>query len=66
MLANVPLAMTASLPRREPYELNWRGTTPRPVKNLEDYRKKNMNFVKGQKKIKHKRKVYVSLCSIHI
>ena len=25
MLANVPLAMTASLPRRAPYELNSRG-----------------------------------------
>ena len=26
---------------------------------------KNMNFVKDQKNRKHKRKVYVSLCSIH-
>jgi hypothetical protein len=36
MLANVPRAMTASFPRRDPYELNWRGT------NLKDKVEQNM------------------------
>lgn len=34
MFANVPLAITASLPRLDPYELNSLGVRPRSAKNL--------------------------------
>ena len=34
MLAKVPLVMTRSLPRRDPYELNMGGCTPCSIRYL--------------------------------